>query len=58
MACQQFVHLFQDGLLRLNFSSIPTFFHRFLIWIGPRDVDLHFSLMLGTKANVLEQKNK
>ena len=39
---------------RYNFSSKPIVFCRFCIWIAQGGIDLHFSLILVTKANAVE----
>jgi hypothetical protein len=41
-----------------NFSSIPTVFRQFFTWIELGDFDLHFSHILATKANVIEEESK
>jgi len=45
---------FSSQLISSNFSSIPIVFHQFFTWIALGDVDLHFSLILATKANIAE----
>jgi len=39
-----------------NFSSTHIVFHRFFTWIALGDIDLHFSLILVTKANAVEEE--
>ena len=45
---------FSSQLISSNFSSIPIVFQQSFIWIALGDVDLHFSLILATKANIAE----
>ena len=56
MICQQFVHLFQVGLLCLNFSAVVLVFCRFWTYIVLGDVDLSFSLILATEAMLLKEE--
>jgi hypothetical protein len=45
---------FPGWLVMSNFSSVPMVFCRFCIWIAVGDADLHFLLILVTKANGVE----
>jgi len=45
---------FSSQLISSNFSSIPIVFQQFFTWIALGDADLHFSLILATKANIAE----
>ena len=54
--CQQFVHLLQVGLTQSNLSSILIVFCQFFTWSALGDLDLHFSLLLVTKAMLLKGK--
>ena len=45
---------FSSQLIMSNFSSILIVFGQFFTWIALGDVDLHFSLILVTKAKAVE----
>ena len=45
---------FLKSAISPNFSSIRTVFHQYFTWIALDDVDLQFSLILATKANIAE----
>ena len=48
------IHLaFSDRRITSNFSSVPIVFRRFFTWVALRDVDLHFSLILVSKADAV-----
>ena len=45
---------FSSQLITSNLSSILIIFHQFFTRSAPGNVDLHFSLILVTKANAVE----
>jgi hypothetical protein len=45
-----------NQLITSNFSPVPTVFNQFLTSIALGDVDLHFSLLLLTKAVLMKRK--
>jgi hypothetical protein len=47
-----------SNLIVFNFYSVPIVFHQFFAWIALGDVDLHFSLLLLTKASAVEEETK
>jgi hypothetical protein len=51
---QQIVSPFSSWLIISYFSLVPIVNHGFFTWIAPGVVDLHFSLILVTKANIVE----
>jgi hypothetical protein len=50
--------LFPIQLVTFSLSSLPTVFSQYFAWIALGDVDLHLSLILGRRANVVENETR
>ena len=46
-------YLIFSQLITSNFTSVLIVFHHFIIWIGLADEDIHFSLNVETKTNIV-----
>jgi hypothetical protein len=47
---------FSSWLIMSNSSLVLTVFRQFFTWIRLDNIDLHFSLILVTKANAVERR--
>ena len=50
--------LFPIQLVTFSLSSLPTVFSQYFAWIALGDVNLHLSLILGRRTNVVENETR